>query len=97
MKIFAIGSIVQPLTPEQRQQIMPKEVPDTLKLYLNGTIEQFWFRQDTPGVIFLLNVDSVEQAKATVEALPLATAGFAKYDLMPVGPLAPLGLLIQGQ
>jgi hypothetical protein len=97
MKIMAIGSVAQPLTPEQRQQIMPKEVPDTLKLYLDGTIEQFWFRQDKPGVIFLMNVDSVEQAKATVDALPLAVAGFAKYDLMTVGPLAPLGLLVQGK
>jgi len=28
---------------------------------------------------------------------PLATGGFAKYELMHVGPLAPLGLLIQGK
>jgi hypothetical protein len=45
MKVFAIASIAQPLTPEQRQQIMPNEVPATLKLYLDGRIEQFWYRQ----------------------------------------------------
>src|ERR1700744_1827130 len=97
MKVFAIASIARPLTPEQRQQIMPNEVPATLKLYLDGKIEQFWYRQDAPGVIFLMNVESVEQAKATVEALPLVTGGFAKYEFMQVGPLAPLGLLIQGK
>jgi hypothetical protein len=97
MKVMAVGSIIKPLSPEQRQQIMPKEVPDTLKLYLDGKIEQFWYRQDAPGVIFLMNVESVEQAKAAVDALPLVTGGFAKYDLMQVGPLAPLGLLIQGK
>jgi hypothetical protein len=97
MKVLAIGSIVQPLTAEQRQQIMPREVPNTLKLYLDGSIEQFWFRQDKAGVIFLMNVESVEQAKAAVEALPLVTSGFAKYELMQVGPLPPLGLLIQGK
>jgi hypothetical protein len=97
MKVFAIASIAQPLTPEQRQQIMPNEVPATLKLYLDGRIEQFWYRQGAPGVIFLMNVDSVEQAKAAVEALPLAAGGFAKYEFFPVGPLAPLGLLIQGK
>jgi len=63
MKVFAIGSAAKPMTDEQRQQIMPKEVPDTLKLYLDGKIEQFWFRDDKPGVIFLMNADSVEQAK----------------------------------
>jgi hypothetical protein len=97
MKVLAIGSIAQPLSQEQRQQIMPKEVPDTLKLYLDGKIEQFWFRQDKPGVIFLMNVESIDQAKATVEALPLTTGGFINYELMQVGPLAPLGLLIQGK
>ena len=95
MKVIAIGNITKPVTPEQRQQIMPKEVPATLKVYLDGKIEQFWYRHDAPGVIFLMNVDSVEQAKATVDALPLVAGGFAKYDLMQVGPLAPLGLLIQ--
>jgi hypothetical protein len=34
---------------------MPKEVPETLKLYLDGKIEQFWFRDDKPGVVFLMN------------------------------------------
>jgi hypothetical protein len=94
MKVFAIGSIGQPLSPEQRQQIMPKEVPDTLQLYLDGRIEQFWYRQDAPGVIFLMDVESVEQAKAAVEALPLVVGGFATYAFMQVGPLAPLRLLM---
>jgi hypothetical protein len=97
MKVMAIASITKPLSPEQRQQIMPNEVPATLKLYLDGKIEQFWYRQDAPGVIFLMNVESVEQAKAAVEALPLAAGGFADYQLMQVGPLAPLGMLIQGK
>src|ERR1700760_2089173 len=96
MKVLAIGSITKPLPPEQRQQVMPNEVPATLKHYLDGRIEQFWYRQDAPGVVFLMNVESVEQAKATVGELPLVTGGFASYQLMQVGPLAPLGMLIQG-
>ena len=97
MKVIAIGNIVKPVTPEQRAQVMPKEVPATLKLYLDGKIEQFFYRQDKPGVIFLMNVDTVEQAKATIEALPLVTEGIAQYEFMQVGPLAPRGMLIQSQ
>ncbi len=51
MKIFALGSFAKPLADEQRKQIMSKEVPDTLKLYLDGKIDQFWFREDQPGVV----------------------------------------------
>jgi hypothetical protein len=97
MKVLAIGNIVKPLTPEQRGQIMPREVPATLKLYLDAKIEQFWFRTDKPGVVFLMNVDSLEDAKAATSALPLVGEGFAEYEFMPLGPLAPLGLLIQGK
>jgi hypothetical protein len=97
MKVLAVATINKPLSPEQRQQIMPSEVPATLKLYLDGKIEQFWFRQDKPGVIFLMNVETVEQAKTAIEALPLTSGGYANYEFMQVGPLAPLGLLIQGK
>jgi hypothetical protein len=97
MKVMAVGSIIKPLTPEQRQQVMPNEVPATLKHYLDGTIEQFWYRQDAPGVIFLMNVESVEQAKAAVDALPLTAANLATYELMPLSPLMQLGMLIPGK
>ena len=97
MKVLAIGSIVKQPSPEERQQVMSKEVPATLKHYLEGRIEQFWYRHDKPGVIFLMNVESIEDAKAAVEALPLTAGGYADYELMHVGPLAPLGLLIQGK
>lgn len=95
MKVLALGSLSKPLTEEQKQQIMPKEVPDTLQLYLDGRIEQFWFSQDLPGVIFLLNVDSLEHAKAILDALPLTAEGYMSFKLLSVGPLVPLGLLIR--
>lgn len=97
MKVLAVASIVKPFSDEDKKQIMPHEVPATLKHYLDGKIEQFWFRQDKPGVIFLMNVESVEEARAAVEALPLTSGRWAQYELMQVGPLAPLGLLLQGK
>jgi hypothetical protein len=97
MKVFAIGSFAKPITDEERQRIMRKEVPDTLKLYLEGKIEQFWFREDKPGVIFLMNTESLDQAKSIIYELPLAANGFLGFEFIPVGPLKPLGLLIQGK
>ncbi|MFC5860673.1 hypothetical protein ACFPT7_00045 [Acidicapsa dinghuensis] len=95
MKVFAIGSIIKPLTLEQAKPIMAKEVPDTLQLYLDGKIEQFWHRKDREGVIFLINAESADQAKATLAKLPLVEGGFLSFEYVLVGPLAPLGRLIQ--
>jgi len=96
MKVFALYSLKAPLTPEQRKEHMPREVPHTLQLYLEGKIEQFWFR-DGKGPIFLLNVETVDQAQALLSELPLLANNLATLELMPVGPLMPLGLLIQGK
>ncbi len=60
-KILAIGHVVAPLTPEQRRSIMPREVPDTVRLYLAGKIDQWYVRQDGKGVVFLLNVTTTEE------------------------------------
>jgi hypothetical protein len=46
-------------------------------------------------VFFLMNAQSVEEARAAVQALPLAAGGFMTFEMTPVGPLAPLGRLIQ--
>jgi len=42
-----------------------------------------------------MNVESLEQAKAELDALPLAVAGLMTFELIQVCPLAPLKLLIQ--
>lgn len=97
MKVFAIGAITKPPTPEQQAGLMPREVPATLQHYLDGKIEQFWFRQDRLGVVFYLDVESVEAAEAEVGKLPLTEGGFMTYEFIPVGPLAPLGRLIQSK
>jgi hypothetical protein len=61
-----------------------------LQLYLDGKMEQFWLREKEVGVIFLMSVDSVDEA----DKLPLGQANLLTFDLMPIGPLLPLGTLM---
>lgn len=96
-KILAIGRVTAPLTPEQRRSIMPHEVPDTVRLYLSGKIDQWYVRQDGKGVVFLLNVSSVEEADALLRNLPLGKAKLMEFDLMPLGPLNPLRILLHDE
>jgi muconolactone delta-isomerase len=94
MKVIAIGTL-KPLTPEQRRRYLPKEVPATLQLYLDGKMEQFWLRENEVGVIFLMSVDSVAQADQLLRSLPLGQADLLTFELYPVGPLLPLGMLLK--
>jgi hypothetical protein len=94
MKILAIGTL-KTLTKEQSDRIFPNEVPATLKLYLDGKIEQFWLRDEMKGAIFLMNVESVAEAEKLLGALPFVKEDLHTFDLLPVGPLLPLGFLIK--
>ena len=61
-KVLAIGQFTTPPTPEQIKEIFPHEVPETLKLYLSGKIDQWWVKQTQTGPVFLMNVTSVQEA-----------------------------------
>ncbi|HVO03248.1 MAG TPA: hypothetical protein VMT54_13670 [Candidatus Cybelea sp.] len=96
MKVFAIASFAPGITAAHVQKHLPSEVPPTLRLYLDGKVEQFWF-QKGKGPIFLMNAETVDEAKATLGALPLVAEGLMTYEYFPVTTLSPLGLLIQGK
>ena len=94
VKVLAMGHLTGGMTPEQRRGIMPAEVSDTVRLYLAGKIDQWYTRQDQPGVVFLLNVPSVEEARALLSKLPLDKSHLMEFDLIPLGPLNPLRILL---
>jgi hypothetical protein len=74
--------------------VMPAEVRDTVRLYLDGRIQQWYGRADGRGVVFILNVGSVADAKALTDTLPLVKAGLVTFDYMALTPLAPLRILL---
>jgi hypothetical protein len=86
-----------PLTPEQRKTIMNREVPATARLYLAGKIDHWYVRQDNKGVVFLLNLDSIDKAHEMLEQLPLGQAHLMTFELISLGPLSPLHVLLDQQ
>jgi hypothetical protein len=79
----------------QIMKVLPDEVRETVKLYLDGKIQQWYSRSDGRGVIFILNATSVADAKATTDQLPLSKANLASFEYTPLSPLGPLRILIQ--
>lgn len=92
-RILAIGRLTRPPTPAELQAIMPGEVRDTLDLYLAGKIADWYVTKDAPGVVFILDTRSVDEARQLTAALPLVKAGLMQFQFIPLGPLAPLKLL----
>jgi hypothetical protein len=93
-RILAIGKFNAPPTPEQFKLLASKEVPDTVRLYLAGKIDQWYSLQEGYGVVFILNTSSVEDARAMLEKLPLGQAKLMTFELIPIGPISPLALLL---
>ncbi len=73
---------------------MPKEVRETVQLYLGGKIDQWYSRKDQAGVVFVMNVPTTEEAHTLLEALPLGVARQMEFQLIPLGPLNPLRFLL---
>jgi hypothetical protein len=93
-KILAIGSMTAKATPEAIAPVLPFEVRDTVRNYLAGKIEQWFFQTEGYGVVFIMNATSTAEAHDILEKLPLGVAGMMKFDLIAIGPLAPLAMLI---
>src|SRR2546427_12353984 len=65
-KITGVLTILTPkpgVTGEQVMKIMPAEIRPTAPLDLDGKIQQWFTRGDGRGVIFVLNVKDVAQAR----------------------------------
>jgi len=92
-KILAIGTLNPGVDPAAARAILPTEVRETVKLYLDGKIDQWYSLQGRPGVAFILNVTDPAAAHAMLENLPLGQAHLMSFELIPLAPLNPLRLL----
>jgi hypothetical protein len=93
-KVLAIGTWTAKATPETIPPVMPFEARDTMRLQLAGKIDQWYAKNDGSGAVFLMNVTDPAEAHALLEKLPLGQANMMTFQLIPVGPLWPLGLLL---
>ncbi len=81
------------MKPERLMPHMHAEIVDTVKLYLEGKIAQWWAQCDAPGVVFLFRADAVETVRGWMAELPLVKEDLVDLEFFRVGPLAPLRLL----
>jgi hypothetical protein len=89
-RILAIGTVNPGVDPAAVRSILPTEVRETVKLYLDGKIDQWYSQQGRSGVVFILNVTDPAAAHDMLEKLPLGQAHLMSFELIPLAPLNPL-------
>ena len=89
-RILAIGTVNPGVDPAVVRSILPNEIRETVKLYLDGKIDQWFSLQGRSGVAFLLNVTDPAAAHDMLEKLPLGRAHLMSFELIPLAPLNPL-------
>jgi hypothetical protein len=92
--VLVIETAKQGVTAQQVMAVIPEEIRATVQLYLDGKIRQWYSRGDGKGVVFLVEAQTEDEARAIMETLPLAKAQLMDYQYIPVGPLMPLRALM---
>src|SRR5947208_268116 len=92
--VMVILTVKAGVTREQVMAVMPAEIRQTVQLYLNGKIREWYSRGDGRGVVLLLDTGDVAEAHAIMDGLPLAKQYLMDHEYMAVGPLFPIRLLM---
>jgi hypothetical protein len=84
------------VTLDQIMKFMPAEIRATVRLYLDGTIREWYSRGDGKGVVFIRDSKDVAEAQAVMHGLPLTAENLMDHEFIPIAPLKPLGILLGG-
>jgi len=92
--VIVILTAKEGVTRDQIMAVMPAEVRQTVQLYLNGKVREWYSRADGRGAVFLLDTKDAAEAHVLMEGLPLAKQNLMDHEYIAVGPLMPLRLLM---
>ena len=73
--VMVILTVKPGVTREQVMAVMPAEIRQTVQLYLNGKIREWYSRGDGRGVVLLLDTRDVAEAQAMMDGLAVGQAG----------------------
>ena len=86
MKILAMEKEIVGSRTEQLSQQLILEAKQVWKLYQEGFIREFYFRQDQSKAVLILECTNREEALRVLDSLPLVQQGLIAFDLIPLIP-----------
>lgn len=96
-QVLALLLVKSDVARAEVMKVLPDEVKATVRLHLDGKIQQWYGRADNRGVVFILNATSVDEAKRITAELPFEKGGIAIFEYVALTPLTPLRLLLGPQ
>ncbi len=63
-----------------------EEVTMGWDLYSKGIFRQLLYRHDEGGVVIIMEVKDMDEAKRITAKMPMVEAGLTEWELIPVGP-----------
>lgn len=86
MKILAMEIEIEGVDPEQFMPYLNPEAQRVRELYQNGTVREFYFREDRSAAILMLECADASEARQRLESLLLVKAGLITFDIIPLVP-----------
>ena len=74
------------VTSEQFTPHLKSEAKRVWELYQDGTIREFYFREDRSEAVLILECADASEARQTLESLPMVKAGLITFDIIPLVP-----------
>lgn len=90
MRVIAYDKFKPGVTMETIQPLLRDEVANVWRLWKAGVVRENYARADEPGVIIVLEVQSVAEAQAYVADFPMTKAGYLEWFYIPL--MAPVML-----
>src|ERR1700753_2732261 len=84
--VLVILTARENVTRDQIMAVMPTEVRQTVQLYVDGKIREWFSRADGRGAVFLLDTKDVAEAHAIMDGLPLAKQDLMAHEYIAIGP-----------
>ncbi len=92
--VLVVGTLTSKATAAGVDAVLRTEVEDTVRLYLRGKLDQWFFKPDDNGVVFIFNATDIKEVDAVLAALPLSRGGLMEFRTTRLAPLRPLGVLL---
>lgn len=86
MRILALEIESPGATPEAFRRLLDDEARKVWELCQEDFIREVDFRADRTSAVLLVESASVEEARRKLGELPLVSAGFIEFDLIPLVP-----------